>query len=273
VYKKTDSTLRGNISAELEALAQLFPDWRIGYAPAYPSLGRTVKRGILYVDGIPVVETEFASDALNPISTSSISAMLHPALSCAIFDGETELDLVEAARTMLSDRHMRIVAGPAALAEKIAAEIDLPRRPPLPLPSVRSCLVLNGSRHERSAVQMRQAEGQGWHVLRPQYNTDADPACVAAENARLAMEQIAVQQPDAVFLIGGDTAFAFVHALGLPPLRPIAEVVTGVPVTRVAVEDLMAIPGRAHDLYLITKAGGFGTPDTLAQVRASLCPK
>src|SRR5215510_1963419 len=33
VYKKTDSTLRGNISAELEALTELYPDWRIGYAP------------------------------------------------------------------------------------------------------------------------------------------------------------------------------------------------------------------------------------------------
>src|ERR1041384_5159011 len=32
VYKKTDSTLRGNISAELQALADLFPAWRIGYA-------------------------------------------------------------------------------------------------------------------------------------------------------------------------------------------------------------------------------------------------
>src|SRR5262245_31761649 len=27
IYKKTDSTLRGNISAELRALAELYPDW------------------------------------------------------------------------------------------------------------------------------------------------------------------------------------------------------------------------------------------------------
>src|SRR5215471_7600629 len=83
VYKKTDSTLRGNISAELESLAELYPDWRIGYAPAYPALGRTVKSGVLYVDGIPVSETEFASDGLNPVATSSIRALLHPALPCS----------------------------------------------------------------------------------------------------------------------------------------------------------------------------------------------
>src|SRR5262245_59236965 len=43
IYKKTDSTLRGNIASELWALAGLFPDQRVGYAPAYPALGRTVK--------------------------------------------------------------------------------------------------------------------------------------------------------------------------------------------------------------------------------------
>src|SRR5215831_4301093 len=95
VYKKTDSTLRGNISAELQSLARLYPAWRIGYAPAYPALGRTVRAGILYVDGIPVAETEFAADALNPISMSSVSAILDPELPCAIFDGETDSHLAE----------------------------------------------------------------------------------------------------------------------------------------------------------------------------------
>ncbi len=59
VYKKTDSTLRGNIRAELHALAEIYPEWSIGYAPAYPALGRTVKSGILYVHGRAVAETEF----------------------------------------------------------------------------------------------------------------------------------------------------------------------------------------------------------------------
>ena len=54
IYKKTDSTFRGNIAAEASALAELYPAWRIGYAPAYPALGRTVKNGLLYVDGVAV---------------------------------------------------------------------------------------------------------------------------------------------------------------------------------------------------------------------------
>src|SRR5205823_12867102 len=75
IYKKTDSALRGNIAAELRALAELYPQWRIGYAPAYPALGRTVNQGVLYVDGVPVADTEFARDTLNPVRSSSVSAI------------------------------------------------------------------------------------------------------------------------------------------------------------------------------------------------------
>jgi uncharacterized protein YgbK (DUF1537 family) len=51
LYKKTDSTLRGNIASELGALAEAFPGSALLYVPAYPRMGRTVKRGMLYVHG------------------------------------------------------------------------------------------------------------------------------------------------------------------------------------------------------------------------------
>src|SRR5580704_9108533 len=38
VYKKTDSTLRGNVGAELHALARAYPEKRILFLPAYPAL-------------------------------------------------------------------------------------------------------------------------------------------------------------------------------------------------------------------------------------------
>ena len=271
VYKKTDSTLRGNISSELLALSQSYPERRIGYAPAYPALGRTVKGGVLYVHGVAVAETEFAQDALNPIRTSSVAATLDPELPCMIFDGDSDIHLADAARTILNDRFMRIAAGPAALAEMIAREIDIPRSEHPGLPVIRTCLVINGSRHECSAIQMRQAEERGWRALRVNHFPDTDAAAVARENSRYAVEQIAAEEPDAVFVIGGDTAFGVVHALGMPLLLPIAELVPGVPVTRIEAAHLsVALPRRKRDLYLITKAGGFGEPDVLAQVRSRL---
>src|SRR5262245_10463373 len=66
-YKKTDSTLRGNIGAELEALRQTTGASFIPFIPALPDLGRTTREGTHYVHGIPIAETAFAKDPLNPI--------------------------------------------------------------------------------------------------------------------------------------------------------------------------------------------------------------
>lgn len=76
VFKKIDSTLRGNLGAEIDAVYDVFrPDFVI-IAPAYPQAGRLVKDGKLYVHGTPVHETEFANDPRTPITDSCICALL-----------------------------------------------------------------------------------------------------------------------------------------------------------------------------------------------------
>ena len=76
VYKKTDSTLRGNIAAEFAALLLMFPGRRILFVPAYPAMGRTTRGGLQLLDGTVVHETAFGRDALNPVTTSSIRELL-----------------------------------------------------------------------------------------------------------------------------------------------------------------------------------------------------
>ena len=62
-----------------------------------------------------------------------------------------------------------------------------------------------------------------------------------------------------------------ISALGLPTLRPIEEVVPGSPICRIEAAQLAPIlPGRKRDLLLITKAGGFGSPETLCRIRERL---
>ena|GEM_PF-167055 len=56
LYKKIDSTLRGNWAAEVAALQA-----RAGLAivaPAFPATGRTVRGGELWVHGVPLAQTE-----------------------------------------------------------------------------------------------------------------------------------------------------------------------------------------------------------------------
>jgi hypothetical protein len=78
------------------------------------------EEGILYVDDVLLANTAFADDVLNPIHDSSVSAILEPLLSCTVFDGTTDADLVMTARIILCDERMRIAAGPAGLAGAIA---------------------------------------------------------------------------------------------------------------------------------------------------------
>lgn len=76
VYKKVDSTLRGNISDEIAAVVDIYhPDYVV-FDPALPSMGRTVVNGNLLVNGKHLKDTEFAHDPIKPIRTENIVDIL-----------------------------------------------------------------------------------------------------------------------------------------------------------------------------------------------------
>ncbi|MCX8957811.1 D-threonate kinase [Erwinia psidii] len=76
IFKKMDSTLRGNPGAETEAalLASNAPAALV--VPAVPTLGRTTRQGMCYIDGQLLSETEYASDPKTPVSSASIITRL-----------------------------------------------------------------------------------------------------------------------------------------------------------------------------------------------------
>lgn len=76
VYKKVDSTLRGNIGEELRVAVEAMASEKAVVAPAFPAVGRTTVNGILLVNGVPVAETQFASDPVSPVKESSIPRLL-----------------------------------------------------------------------------------------------------------------------------------------------------------------------------------------------------
>lgn len=76
VYKKTDSTLRGNIGAELAAVIVATGASRMIFVPAFPAMGRTTQDGVQYVNGVPLADTEFARDLFNPVQSSRVSEII-----------------------------------------------------------------------------------------------------------------------------------------------------------------------------------------------------
>jgi uncharacterized protein YgbK (DUF1537 family) len=288
IYKKTDSTLRGNIGSELGELLAVQPQSPLIYAPAYPKMGRVVRQGRLHVQGSLAHETAFAKDALNPVRDSDIVRVLRsqthlPIRSISVdklqdlkpgtiyvCDGESDAEIAEAARVVIA-KGFRLTAGPAAFAEALAERMDVARGAVAPLPRIQSCLVINGSRHELSLRQVCHAVEHGWRLA----GEDAIPESewvildgagqgtasqVAANVGTLVRNILTRVRLEALAIFGGDTAYGVLQAIGSPPLEPLREIVPGVPLSRV----------EGRDLYLITKAGGFGSLDVLSAIRNAL---
>jgi len=247
IYKKTDSTLRGNIGAELAAL----PPGRIHYAPAYPRLGRTVRGGLLYVDGVPVEQTAFARDPLSPVRTGCIREVLKrqgaPLQRIVIHEGASDADLETAAAAVFAEPLPRLAAGPAGLLACLAPRVGLARCP-APLPVIPECLVINGSAHPASIAQIETARSSG----------------VLSGAWRAAPMQDSLLESPAFIVFGGDTARAVLGRFGDPVLFPVAELLPGVVASR------FEAGGRTR--WLVTKAGGFGAPDLLVRLARLLQP-
>ena len=77
IYKKIDSTLRGNVGIELKAVLEHGDVDGVIMAPALPFNGRTTVNGVHYVYGSPLEHTELAKDPYAPVFESEISKIIH----------------------------------------------------------------------------------------------------------------------------------------------------------------------------------------------------
>src|ERR671910_3094076 len=101
VYKKLDSTLRGNVAAELAAALGGARRERAVVAPAFPAAGRTTAGGTQRVHGVPVDETEMANDPHTPVREAHVPSMLaHEFSSVGTLGGEDLADHERVRRTL-----------------------------------------------------------------------------------------------------------------------------------------------------------------------------
>lgn len=74
--QKIDSTFRGNVGAEVTAAMRTAGRTLAVIAAAIPAAGRTTQDGLCLVHGVPLLETEFASDPKTPIHSSRIAELV-----------------------------------------------------------------------------------------------------------------------------------------------------------------------------------------------------
>ncbi|MBC7234236.1 MAG: four-carbon acid sugar kinase family protein [Chloroflexi bacterium] len=187
IYKKVDSTMRGNVGYELRALCEVLAPRAIVVAPAFPQGGRTTWRGRQFVEGRPLEQTFFAHDPRWPMTESHLPTLLMQQAGQEI--GQIDLEPVEAGPQVLmaalkacpehiivvdalEQRHLRTLAqtlinlgpewlpcGSAGLAEAWVEALGIarPPRPCPPPPLAKPVLVVSGSRNDATLAQIRAA--------------------------------------------------------------------------------------------------------------------
>jgi uncharacterized protein YgbK (DUF1537 family) len=76
IYKKIDSTLRGNLGSEIDAIMDTCGQEVAIVAPAFPENGRATVGGYQLVHGVPLQATESANDPKCPVRESHLPTLL-----------------------------------------------------------------------------------------------------------------------------------------------------------------------------------------------------
>ena len=182
IYKKTDSVFRGNVRAELEALAQAVGRERIIFIPANPSKDRCIRDGRYFVHDRPLDQTVFASDPDHPQRCADVVQALGQVGSCTlrsirvhetspphgliIPDAHSQRDLNGRAGEVDGQT---LAAGAAdffaALLDRWCEQRTLPQRPNIPTTSPGPALFVCGSPAAWHQGIRQQAESHGVNVL------------------------------------------------------------------------------------------------------------
>jgi uncharacterized protein YgbK (DUF1537 family) len=150
-YKKIDSTLRGHLRLELDAMRRELPFRLSVVCPAFPANGRTVENGILTVYGTPLlapgrrtVREAFQATQDDPVGELPLAfirqgvesvhqTFLHMAdqgLETVFCDAVLQTDLEILAQAILRHPSRYLPVGSAGLASALAAQPSSPRPPP-----------------------------------------------------------------------------------------------------------------------------------------------
>ena len=252
---KIDSTLRGHWAPELRA-RRTATGRRVLVVPAWPAMARTCSGGVVHVHGEPFASIHAALPEADLLpGVAALDDWLDGDGAFGAVDVGDDRDLAAVAQSVA--RHDVLVAGPAgAIGAVFAARFGDGERAPVPVLG-HPALVVCGSATAVSSEQidrLRRAHPSVDVVVAPPAEGELLPEVSRrlAETARDRLDGIAT-----LVVIGGDTAAAL---LGDAPRRVHGTVLPGLPWS------LDALDGGP---IVITKAGGFGDPDTLVRLFSS----
>ncbi len=308
IFKKIDSTLRGNVAAEISET--LVRSGRRGaiVTPAMPSQGRTLKNGMLFIWEAPLSLTAIGRDALTPPPRAPLIEELRRGASdlewrpatvgtetafapgCGfVYDAETAEDLAAIARIAIRFAGNVLISGSGGLGDALAKELGgtvIPTCRPVKLTGPLVFVV--GSRTPQATEQVETlTESERNFAVVAASDGDVTPTVLA---------DIVSKKPDVILVLPpkkkSDAAAVAVH-LG-KTARQIVEATSaeGIVMTggdtalavlralKVSTIDVLGeiVPGIAlgrtqildREISTVTKAGGFGDSSIFAVIRDHL---
>jgi D-threonate/D-erythronate kinase len=290
IFKKVDSTLRGNVGEEIIAALRTFHCEAAIIAPAFPATRRLVRDGILHwadfsgsgqIDICGMLARQGISpEKLVPIGSASqdpvaeLNAHLRDGKQFFVMDCTCQHDLHSAVAlgTAISRRILWVGSAGLgiALAERMARSGS--RRSVSPMTDVPMLFVI-GSTHPAS-LRQKAALLEATNAIEVAPATEASTAARRALRAkrhlivtidREKIGEFSLRQffdsllgirVAALFFTGGDTGMLVCNAIGAHSIDLRDEIEPGFPWG-------FLDGGMFHDLPVASKSGGFGDPDAL----------
>jgi uncharacterized protein YgbK (DUF1537 family) len=262
LFKKIDSTLRGNTALEIHAALDAFGCRAAVVCPAFPAMRRVVSDGHLKItsasDFGPIhLETHLRCAH---VKAGEIRAALERGERVVSLDAGCDADLDQLTAEILAIEGQILWTGSAGLAAALARSIGggstVAPKPPCASPVLfcigsNHAVTIEQERALRSARNIAETVKSGAHAL------------IRIPSGRVGREQlrqrIIASVPAALMLSGGDTAALVCRAIGVHSIELCDELIPGIPRGILRGGDFDGLP-------VVTKSGGFGNPDALIQI-------
>lgn len=182
IFKKTDSALRGNIGAELKAVADAAEDGKVFFLPGYPEIRRITKKGMHYIDGELLENSVFGKDPFEPVKKSYIPDIIKDQSSVPVIslrsneaipetkdekagiivcDTVSTEDIDKRLDELLEKKYLKLIAGCAGLADRLVEKLDFDRKEELKFKGTQGMYVACGSLNKITEKQVEYAQVKG----------------------------------------------------------------------------------------------------------------
>ena len=282
IYKKIDSVLRGYVLDEARVQMQLMNKSKAFIMPANPSLGRTIKNGQYFVNGIKINEAGFEHDPEFPITASSVREILNNEVEVLKAGDKATKGIIVGGAEMVGDYELwvdeadseTVLVGAGDFFTALlnqAYEIKQEHG----FEMLKPHLYVSGTAFKERKAQIKNSDcvsylpdlpGDEWltktgDIIRKFQKAiiaiDGSPAAPAALRMTMAtaVKELAERESiKEIFIEGGSTAAAVLQEMSIKRLEPINELERGV------------VRMKANDVFITAKPGSYGLPEQIKEL-------